>query len=74
MDIKTYATRWFEDSYIFMPEQFYCQIHITRACEYKCAHCYFTEIPSRNKSNLSLDDVKKIIDDTKPEFRTLTIE
>lgn len=65
MDLKTYATRWFENCYNFMPKQFYSQIHLTRACEYKCAHCYFTEIPSQFETRLSFPVVLKILNETK---------
>ena len=71
MDIKTYVNRWFEESNYFMTKQFYSQIHLTRACEYSCDHCYFKEIPGKPNTHLNINVIKKIIDDTKITSRKL---
>jgi radical SAM protein with 4Fe4S-binding SPASM domain len=62
LSFKSYATQWFEYRYNFLPNRFYCQIHLLRACEYHCVHCYFREIPEGAKSRLSFSDTKSILD------------
>ena len=74
MELKNYITQWFDDCYEFMLKQFYCQIHLTKACEYHCLHCYFQEIPDISRHRFSVAEVSEILGKMKETSSKLELE
>lgn len=67
-----YVNSWYENR-LFLKNIFYCQIHLTKKCEYSCAHCYFRELPTEDLE-IPLDKLLSLINRIKKQSSLLGLK